>query len=68
MESIKEFKILIPPLTEQKQIATYLNEQTSEIELIIDKIKKNIVLLNEYKISLIHNVVTGKIDVREEVV
>lgn len=53
-------------ITEQKQIANYLDNETSKINETIYKIQENIALLEEYKTSLIHHVVTGKIDVRGE--
>lgn len=53
-----------PPLEEQIQIASYLDQETQKIDLLIGKINKQIELLNEYKISLISHAVTGKIDVR----
>lgn len=58
--------ILIPPNNEQKQIADYLDNEVSNINDIITKVTENINLLEEYKTSLIHHVVTGKIDVRGE--
>lgn len=59
------FIILNPPLNEQKQIVKKLDNETSKIDLTIQKIQENIELLEEYKKSLIHHVVTGKVDVRE---
>lgn len=67
MESIREFKILIPPINEQKKLVKYLNNETRKLMKLIAKVKQNIDLLEEYKISLIHHVVTGKIDVRGEI-
>ncbi len=67
MDSIKDFKILMPNIKEQNQIAIYLNNTTARIDKTITKIQQNIELLEEYKVSLIYNVVTGKIDVRDEV-
>lgn len=58
--------ILIPSDEEQKQIADYLDAEISDINTIINKVSDNIRLLEEYKTSLIHHVVTGKIDVRGE--
>ena len=58
--------ILIPSDEEQQQIADYLDKEISNINSIINKVSDNIVLLEEYKTSLIHHVVTGKIDVRGE--
>ena len=66
MESIREFKIILPPLIEQKNIVKYLDYEISNINISISKINENINLLEEYKTSLIHHVVTGKIDVRGE--
>lgn len=56
----------IPNIKEQKQIADYLDNKISIIDKTISKIRENIHLLDEYKTSLIHHVVTGKIDVRGE--
>ena len=58
--------ILIPSDEEQQQIADYLDKEISNINSIINKVSDNIELLEEYKTSLIHHVVTGKIDVRGE--
>lgn len=66
MESIKEFKILIPSFKEQYELVDYLNKETLKIDSIVHKVQENIALLEEYKTSLIHHVVTGKIDVRGE--
>lgn len=57
-----------PSLNEQGEIVQYLDIETSKIAKATDKILKHIELLEEYKSSLIHHVVTGKIDVREEVI
>lgn len=53
-----------PPLNEQAEIVQYLDIETSRIAKATDKILKHTELLEEYKTSLIHHVVTGKIDVR----
>lgn len=60
------FRIPIAPNSEQNEIVDYLNKETLKISKTIKKIQKNISLLDEYKTSLIHHVVTGKIDVRGE--
>lgn len=60
--------ICYPPLNEQAEIVQYLDIETSRIAKATDKILKHIELLGEYKSSLIHHVVTGKIDVRGEVI
>lgn len=63
---IKELLLICPPLNEQEDIINYLNPKISRINNTINKIQDNINLLEEYKTSLIHHVVTGKIDVRGE--
>lgn len=61
---IKNSYIAIPPLNEQNNISNYLDIETLKIDKTVDRIKNKIDLLNEYKKSLIHHVVTGKVDVR----
>ena len=58
------FLIITPPLQDQTAIANYLDKATSKIDKTIKLIEKKITLLEEYKKSLIHYVVTGKVDVR----
>ncbi len=58
-------KIQVPPLSEQKAIADFLDKETTRIDSLIEKIKKSIALLKEYRSSLITSAVTGQIDVRE---
>ena len=57
--------ISIPFLSEQQQIANYLDEKTAEIDNTIEKYKMQINKLKEYRQALITEVVTGKIDVRD---
>ena len=54
-----------PPKDEQTQIVEYLDEQTQKIDTTIEKETQRIELLKEYRQSLISEVVTGKIDVRD---
>jgi len=63
-QQLGDFNIFTPQKQEQQQIAEYLDKHTSLIDRTIKKIEKNIELLEEYKKSLIHHVVTGKVDVR----
>ena len=50
--------------SEQQKIVDYLDKAIAKIDKTIQKIKQKIALLEEYKKSLIHHTVTGKIDVR----
>lgn len=54
----------VPPLAEQKEIALYLDKETTQIDTLVDKTRKAIELLKERRQALITQVVTGKIDVR----
>lgn len=65
MNVIENLSITIPPLKEQLNIIKYLDELTSNIDLIIKKSKKSIELAKEHRTALISAAVTGKIDVRE---
>ena len=58
--------ISLPNIEEQNKIVSFLDNKISNIDSSISKINENIELLEEYKASLIHHVVTGKIDVRGE--
>ena len=64
-DKLVDIKIVSPPLSEQQQIVDYLYEHTKKIESTIEKETQRIELLKEYRQSLISNVVTGKIDVRD---
>lgn len=61
---LRSFKLPIPPLEEQKEIVAHIEKETSKIDKTIDLYKKQIDLIQEYRISLIAQAVTGKIDVR----
>ena len=60
-------KLNLPPLKEQIQIANFLDRKTKQIDELIAAEQRKIELLKEYRQSLISEVVTGKIDVRNEV-
>lgn len=57
---IKNLSITVPPLYEQQEIASYLDKRCAQIDASISKAQKEIELLQEYKQSLITEVVTGK--------
>jgi type I restriction enzyme S subunit len=54
----RKFPIPLPPLSEQEQIVSYLDEKTSLIDEMVEKKKRKIELLKEYRTSLINTVVT----------
>lgn len=59
--------VYVPNKNEQNKIVNFIKSKVSKIEISIDRIQKEIELLQEYRAALISEVVTGKIDVREEV-
>jgi len=63
---IANLYIAVPDYDEQGAIAAYLDRKTAQIDQTITKIKKQTDLLQEYRSTLISEVVTGKIDVRDE--
>jgi len=65
-EIIKSLRIPLPERDEQYAIITYLDHKTTKIDQTITKIEKQIELLKEFRTTLISEVVTGKIDVRNE--
>ncbi len=62
---LTNFIVSIPSIDEQSVIASYLDEETSKIDIAIDKQKQLIEKLKEYRSSIISHAVTGKIDVRD---
>lgn len=54
---------VLPPISEQQAIASYLDEKCSEIDATIAEKKKQLETLEEYKKSLIFEYVTGKKEV-----
>jgi type I restriction enzyme S subunit len=61
--SIKNIRIIVPPIPEQHQIARYLDWKTTQISKFIKAKKLLIELLKEQKQVIINDAVTGKIDV-----
>jgi type I restriction enzyme S subunit len=66
IEKLKQIRIPLPPLTEQQQIADYLEQQTAKMDQLINKAKAMVALFKEHKQSLINHVVTGKIKVTND--
>ncbi len=63
--AISNFILPLPPLEEQKQIAAFLDKETTKIDTLIEKCETAIELLKERRPALIAAAVTGKIDVRD---
>ncbi len=59
--------IPIPPIEEQNAIVEYIEAKTNSIDKMIDALKAEIDRLTEYKQRLISDVVTGQLNVQDEI-
>lgn len=62
-DSFLSLYFIVPPITEQKEIADYLDAKCTEIDGLIGKKEQLVKELESYKKSLIYEVVTGKREV-----
>jgi len=68
-EELGETLVLSPPTSqEQKEIKSFLESENTKIDNTIRQSTNQIDLLQEYRTTLISEAVTGKIDVRDEVI
>jgi len=63
-QDVRTMQIPVPSLELQKSFTHYLDQETSQIDTLVEKTRKAIELLKERRQALITQVVTGKIDVR----
>ena len=66
-EKFSDLNIPVPSLPEQRAIAAFLDRKTGHIDTLTTKVRESISKLREYRTALISAAVTGKIDVRQEV-
>lgn len=57
---IAQLPVALPPLPEQRAIATYLDDKCSKIDTIVSNLDKQISRYGDLKRSLIDEVITGK--------
>jgi type I restriction enzyme S subunit len=62
-DDIKNREFLFPPSKEQLDIVSYIEKECSRLDTLIVKFKKQIELFQEYRTTLISEVVTGKMKV-----
>ena len=65
MADIPRLTVPLPPLHEQGAIVEHLHKATADIDTAIDRTRRELELIREYRTRLIADVVTGKLDVRE---
>lgn len=63
-ENFSKVPLLHVPISEQKDIALFLDNETARIDALMDKAKQSITLLKERRAAFITAAVTGQIDLR----
>lgn len=58
-------RIPVPPISEQKEIAEFLDGKTAKIDELIGELEAQLKELADYKKAVISEAVTGKVDVRD---
>ncbi|MEK8087997.1 restriction endonuclease subunit S [Aquabacterium sp. A3] len=64
LEVLRKTPVLVPPLDEQSQIASWVKQQSEQFSSLIREAEEAQVLLKERRSALISAAVTGQIDVR----
>lgn len=65
MRTLEHLKICVPPIDEQIEISTYLDEKIKQIDELSENKQKQLDAMNKHKASLIFEYVTGKKRVKE---
>ncbi|MYH86542.1 MAG: hypothetical protein F4161_11985 [Gammaproteobacteria bacterium] len=64
-EVVKQFRVPLPPVSEQTDIVNRSRHAISGIDTRISQEQSQVILIREYRARLIADVVSGKLDVRE---
>lgn len=67
-KKLRLLNVLLPPLHQQKDIVDHLDRKSRFIDQLIEKEERRILLLKEYRQSLISSVVTGKVRVTDDLI
>ena len=62
--SLGSVSVPVPPESEQNAIVQWLDEATADLDAAVAGVRREIELLQEYRTTLISEVVTGKVDIR----
>jgi type I restriction enzyme M protein len=65
VEAIENLRVPLPPIAEQRSIATHLKGALQRIDALAGEAEKAITILHERRSAVISSAVTGKIDVSE---
>jgi type I restriction enzyme S subunit len=63
-EQIGNLRIPLPPITDQRSIVIFLDDETAKLDTLTTEAQRAITLLQERRSALISAAVTGQIDVR----
>lgn len=64
-DQFKRLYFPVPPYNEQIELTSWIESETSSLNIAIARTEREIELLREYRTTLTAEVVTGKLDVRE---
>ena len=64
-DKYNNLSVPLPPLSEQQEIAEYLDKKTTKIDALIAELEAQLKDLIDYKQAVITEAVTGKVDVRD---
>ncbi len=67
LEDVQNLILCMPPRDEQDRIVSWLDTEFYKQSMVTQKIHNSVTMLLEYRTALISAAVTGKIDVRKEV-
>lgn len=59
-DKFMNFPVVVPPVDEQKEIVSYLNEKCKQLDTLIRNKQQYLIEIENYKKSLIYEYVTGK--------
>lgn len=62
---LMNYRVSVPPINEQAEIAAYLDEKCTKIDKLRAGLQNEIKFVEELRTRIISDVVTGKLDVRE---
>lgn len=65
---MRNIMVPLPPLDEQREIVVYIEEKCQKIDTLISELQAEIDYLKEYKQRLIADVVTGQVNVQNEMI
>ena len=66
IRDLRRTRIPLPPLSEQQEIAGYVESDTAKLDALVAKVQTAMDRLKELRTAIISAAVTGQIDVREE--